>query len=121
MAGDDADGGEVERQQRVRLRRVQAEGERVHHLDARDRAQEAAEAARAVRHLRRALEGEDDVVGGEVAAVVPLHAAAELELPQRLGERPVALGEQGTRARARVPLHQPVEDVHGQALFGEAL
>ena len=42
---------------------------------------------RTVRHPRHALERGDYVLGGEVAAVVELHAAAQLELPGRVVDR----------------------------------
>ncbi len=95
----------------MRLARVDADGPRIHDLDARDGAQEAAEAAGRVRHLRRAAEGEGDVVRGQRAPVVPAQGFPEPELPHRVRELRPRLREAGPDLRARVALHQRAVDV----------
>jgi hypothetical protein len=114
VARDDGDRRHVGGQQRVRAVGVQPQGERVDDLDPGDGTDEAAEPARAVRHVGGAGQAEGDVVGGEVAAVMPLHPGAQLELPHALRHRGPALGEAGQQPGAGVLLHQPVEDVAGE-------
>ncbi len=62
--------------------------------------------------VERPLEREHDVLGGELRAVVKLHAATQLELPrERIGRRPRGRDARNDAAPL-VDAHERIENVH---------
>ena len=116
VLGDDGDGGEFRRQQGMRPGRMKADGQGIDDLHLLDRAHEAAEAAGAAGHVRGAGDGEGNILGGEVAPVMPLHARAQAEFPDGFADHAPALGKARIGLRRGIAFDQAIKDVHRQAV-----
>ena len=66
----------------------------------------------------RTVEREDDVLGGELGAVVELHALAELELPGEVVDRAPRHREARLQALVLVLVDQQADDVLADVAFG---
>ena len=108
---DDADRGQLGRQQRVGAVGLDDHGLRVGRLHAGDRLGVDREGRGAVRDQRHAAHGVDHVLGVELGAVVEPDALAQLELPGGVVEGLPALGEVGLELLLGVLLDQRLEDV----------
>jgi hypothetical protein len=75
----------------------------------------------AVGHVGHALQGEQDVLGGEGRAVVEAHVLAQLELHVRSSTARHENGQPRHQLLVVVALDQRLEDVEQQAVVGERL
>ena len=101
---------EVLQQRAVGRRGLEPHGVAVHDLLCDDRPHVGLEAAGAAGDGERALEREDDVLGGQLGAVVELHALAQREFPgEGIGRAPGR--NPGNGAAALVGLDQRIEHV----------
>ena len=87
LVRQDGQAREIDRQQRRGGGCMDAQGQRIDDLEARELPRDHGEGPRAVGHLGRALESEDHVFGAEVRSVVELHAGPQLELPLGIADR----------------------------------
>jgi len=88
---------------------------------ARDGADEAAKAAGAVGDIGRAGHGEGHVLGGEGAAVVPLHALTQLEFPDGGLDERQAVARPGTSCALAVRSVSVLKMCSASEKFGAAL
>jgi hypothetical protein len=111
VLGDDRRLGDVQllQERGVGVREAEDDGVGVRRLEG-DLSRPQGRLGARVQLQERPLEGELDVVGGEGPAVVPCHAAAEVELVGRAPalDRPAG-GQLGNELAVRPPAHQAVE------------
>ncbi|MNT20631.1 hypothetical protein D3C72_1559460 [compost metagenome] len=115
----DEDRRQVVQHQRVRLVGGQLDGVLVDHLLVDDRLGVDVELARAVLDGGRTVQRPDHVLGGQLGAVVELHALADLEFPGEVVDQLPGLSQAGDDAAVRVHLDQRVEHVLRHVDIGE--
>ena len=102
-------------QLRERPHGLDLHGELGGRLDFGDACRRAGERRRAVGNVPGALEGEDDVLGAEISAVMEFHAVAKLDFPGCRVDRLPRDRERRMKLVVGVIFDQPIEDVLGRA------
>jgi len=121
LAVEDADVGQVHRQQRVGTVGAEADGVGVHHDHLADGADHRGEGGGRIGHVGDAADGEGHVLRREGVAVVEGHAAPQAELPQvRLDGGP-GFRQARHHPGLRIGVDQPVEDHVRDGVVGRKL